>query len=158
MSSIVEEYMALCWHSSDFLVLFEVVLYVLGLDEDPIHLHPLVEEFRDLVLDYICMCNDVVSCAMEASLGDTFNLPWVVYESGAFGSFRDAVEVAVDMMNHVDARCAQVVDAIQQNEELIQREPKLNAYLETMVSCMSGTLRWSFETCRYGLNHDGGHH
>ena len=131
---------------------------MLGLDEDPVHLHPLVEEFRDLVLDYIWMCNDIVSCHMEASLGYNFNLPWVVYESGAFGSFENAVEVVVDMINRVDARCAEVVDAIQHNGELIQREPKLNAYLVTMVSWMSGTLCWSFETYRYGLKHDNGHH
>ena len=158
MSKSVEEYRALRRHSSGFLVVFELVLYVLGLDEDPIHLHPLLEEFRDLALDYIWMCNDIVSCHMEASLGYNFNLPYLVYQNGAFGSFQDAMEVAVDMINRVDARCARVVDAIQQNEELIQREPKLNAYLATMVSCMSGTLRWSFETCRYGLNDDNGHH
>ena len=158
LSKNVEEYMALRRHSSGFLVGFELVLYMLGLDEDPVHLHPLVEEFRDLVLDYIWMCNDIVSCHMEASLGYNFNLPWVVYESGAFGSFENAVEVVVDMINRVDARCAEVVDAIQRNEELIQREPKLNAYLVTMVSWMSGTLCWSFETYRYGLKHDNGHH
>ena len=157
MSSSVEEYMALRRHSSGFLVLFELVLYVLGLDEDPIHLHPLVEEFRDLVLDYICMCNDVVSCAMEASLGDTFNLPSVAYATGAFGSFQEAMKVVADMMDQVDARCVKVIDAIQQNEDLIRREPKLNAYLAMMVSWMSRTLCWSFETCRYELNHDNGH-
>ena len=158
MNKNVEEYRAIRRHSSGFLVGFELVLYVLGLDEDPIHLHPLVEEFRDLVLDYIWMCNDIVSCHMEASLGYNFNLPWVVYESGAFGSFQDSVEVVVGMMNSVDARCAQVVDAIQRNEELIRKEPKLNAYLATMVSWMSGTLCWSFETYRYGLKHDNEHH
>ena len=150
-------YMAIRRHSSGLLVGFELVLYVLGLDEDPIHLHPLVEEFRDLVLDYICMCNDVVSCAMEASLGDTFNLPSVAYATGAFGSFQEAMKVVADMMDQVDARCVKVIDAIQQNEDLIRREPKLNAYLAMMVSWMSGTLCWSFETCRYGLNHDNGH-
>ena len=158
MSKSVEEYRALRRHSSGFLVVFELVLYVLGLDEDPIHLHPLLEEFRDLALDYIWMCNDIVSCHMEASLGYNFNLPYLVYKNNALGSFQDAMDVAVDMINRVDARCARVVDAIQRNEELIQREPKLNAYLATMVSCMSGTLRWSFETCRYGLNDDNGHH
>ena len=158
MIKSVEEYMALRRHSSGFLVLFELVLYVLRLDEDPIHLHPLIEEFRDLAVDYMWMCNDIVSCHMEASLGYNFNLPYLVYKNNALGSFQDAMDVAVDMINRVDARCARVVDAIQRNEELIQREPKLNAYLATMVSCMSGTLRWSFETCRYGLYHDNGYH
>ena len=157
MIKSMEEYMAIRRHSSGFLVGFELVLYVLGLDEDPIHLHPLVEEFRDLVLDYICMCNDVVSCAMEASLGNTFNLPSVAYATGAFGSFQEAMKVVADMMDQVDAWCVKVIDAIQQNEDLIRREPKLNAYLAMMVSWMSGTLCWSFETCRYGLNHDNGH-
>ena len=95
---------------------------------------------------------------MEASLSYNFNLPYLVYKNNALGSFQDAMDVAVDMINRVDARCARVVDAIQRNEELIQREPKLNAYLATMVSCMSRTLRWSFETCRYGLYHDNGYH
>ena len=69
------------------------------------------------------------------------------------------MEVAVDMINCVNARSAnsKVVDAIQHNEELIRREPKLNAYLATIVSCMSANIRWSFETCHYGLNHDNGH-
>ena len=47
MSSSVEEYMALHRHCSGFHVLFEEVLYVLGLDEDPIHLHPVGKEKKE---------------------------------------------------------------------------------------------------------------
>ena len=54
----VVEYMAICRHSLGFVIGFDLVLYFLGLDEYLIHLHLLVEEFYDLVLDYICMCNN----------------------------------------------------------------------------------------------------
>ena len=152
MSCNVKRYMGIRRVSSGFVLGFELLLYVLGLDDDPIHLHTLVHELRNLVIDYMCMCNDMVSFRMETSAGDYFNLPCIVYESGVVSSFQDALGIVAEMIRQVDARCVKVVDAIRKNEELMRREPKLEVYMSTMVSCMSGTLRWSFETKRYGLN------
>ena len=154
MSSSVKRYMGIRRVSSGFFLGFQLLLYVLRLDDDPIHLHELVHELRDLALDYMCMCNDMVSLRMETSAGDYFNLPCIVYESGAAASLQDALEIVAGMLRQIDARCVQVVDAIRENEELMGWQPKLEAYVLTMMSCMSGTLRWSFETKRYGLKHD----
>ena len=156
MSRSVKRYMGIRRVSSGFVLGFELLLYVLGLDDDPIHLHTLVHELRNLVIDYMCMCNDMVSFRMETSAGDYFNLPCIVYNSGAADTFQEALDIVAEMMEQADARCVQVVDAIRRNEELVAMEPKLEMYLVTMMSCMSGTLRWSFETTRYGLKHQDG--
>ena len=151
MSSSVKRYMGIRRLSSGFVLGLELILYELGMDDDPIHLHELVHELRDLAIDYMCMCNDMVSVHMETLAGDYFNLPSVVYESGVAPSFQDALGIVAEMIRQVDARCLQVVDTICENEELMGREPKLEVYLSTVMSCMSGALHWSFETKRYGL-------
>ena len=145
--SSVERYIGTRRLSAGFVLGFELILYLLGLDNNPIHLH----ELRDLAIDYMCMCNDMVSVHMETLAGDYFNLPSVVYESGVAPSFQDALGIVAEMIRQVDARCLQVVDTICENEELMGREPKLEVYLSTVMSCMSGALHWSFETKRYGL-------
>ena len=119
MSSSVKRYMGIRRVSSGFFLGFQLLLYVLRLDDDPIHLHELVHELRDLAIDYMCMCNDMVSLRMETSAGDYFNLPCIVYESGAAASLQDALEIVAGMLRQIDARCVQVVDAIRENEELM---------------------------------------
>ena len=53
-------------------------------------------------------------------------------------AFQDALGIVGEMMRQVDGRCVQLVNAISENEELMGREPKLEVYLSTMVSCIVG--------------------
>jgi hypothetical protein len=153
----VEEYMAIRRGSSGFLIGERLLQYALGLDDDPVDLHPLIAELLQLVVDYMCICNDLVSCRAEISKGDYFNLPSIVYNNdmnNGRGSFQDAIDVVVGMMDRVDARCVQLLHDLRRDKRiarLMRRDPRLAAYLDNMVSFMSGTLRWSFETVRYGL-------
>jgi hypothetical protein len=157
----VAEYMAIRRPSSGFLVGFELLLYVLGLEEDPVHKHALLHELRDLSLDYMCMCNDLVSWRMECAAGDFFNLPCVVYGCGMAPTLADAAQHVAHLMHRIDARAAHLLclhASHQYSPDLIaplvdvSTDPCLRTYVHTLASCMSGTLRWSFETIRYGLH------
>ena len=93
--------MAICWHSLGFVIGFNLVIYFLGLNEDLIHLHPLVEEFYDLVLDYICMCNNFLLWPMEAYLSDHYhNLGY----NDMFGRTNEVIERRVNRPQSLGTR------------------------------------------------------
>ncbi|MCO5554743.1 hypothetical protein L7F22_008277 [Adiantum nelumboides] len=78
----IDTYTEIHRHASFVLPCFVLVKYMLGIElDDATYSNASIQEFKTVALDYICLCNDLISCKMEIGVGDYFNVPSIVYAS-----------------------------------------------------------------------------
>nr|QOJ43466.1 MTPSL [Microlepia platyphylla] len=155
----VESYMEIRRQASFTIPIFVLMEYALGIQLDEATFYnPLIQELRNVVLDYISLCNDIVSCPIEISMRDYFNLPSVLYNCATnthppwkFTSFQNAVDHVAQMVEDLNTKAIFLISTIQ--EENKHMEPymvdPIYAYLDGLSLCMSGALTWFYESARY---------
>nr|WES10309.1 microbial terpene synthase-like protein 8 [Dryopteris fragrans] len=149
----MEAYMDIRRQASFILPAFSLVEYAMGIELDEnVYAHPQLQEFRNTAVDYICLCNDILSCRVEIGVGDYFNMPSIVYNTCASSTFQEAINFSASMVEELDTRLVSMVASIHQSSLPSLQCPSLKAYVNALGSCMSGCLAWFLETARYNCN------
>nr|QOJ43465.1 MTPSL [Aglaomorpha bonii] len=152
----VDSYMQIRRQASFTIPCFILMEYALGVEFDNATLYdPLIQELHNVVLDYISLCNDVVSCRIEIDNGDYFNLPSILYNSETsqwrFTTLQFVMDRISQMILDLSNHAIFLVSAI--HEESKNFDPTMvsfvHAYVEGLSHGMAGALAWFLETARY---------
>nr|WES10307.1 microbial terpene synthase-like protein 6 [Dryopteris fragrans] len=153
----MQAYLEIRRQASFILPCIALLEYALGIElEEEVYNNPLVEKFRYLALDYIFLCNDLISCKAEIGVGDYFNMPSIAYNSCSIANkewrFQDAIDHVANMIKDLDGQCVSMLSVIQESSaspSLHHNMSFVNTYIVALCSCMSGCLAWFLETARY---------
>ncbi|MCO5598344.1 hypothetical protein L7F22_052438 [Adiantum nelumboides] len=124
----IDTYTEIRRHASFILPCFVLVEYALGIElDDATYSNASIQEFRTAALDYMCLCNDLISCKMEIGVGDYLNMPSIVYAStgtlhqraasdqpsgGEWTGLQAAMDYVVDMVHGLDACSVSILDSM----------------------------------------------
>ncbi|KAH7434519.1 hypothetical protein KP509_06G021400 [Ceratopteris richardii] len=126
--------------------------YVLGLElEEVVHSDRFVLDIQDIAVDFVNLCNDVVSCRQEASEGDYFNLPSILYinqpNSCLKLTFQEALDITAHITRDLDNRCALLQRRL--DDTYTSHSTAMHTFMKVLLNSMSGCLTWFLESARY---------
>nr|QOJ43464.1 MTPSL [Christella parasitica] len=156
----MESYMEIRRQASFTIPCFILMEYALGIElDEPTFYNPLIQELRNVALDYISLCNDIVSSPIEIGIGDYFNLPSILYSSAVspsnFTSFQNAMDHVAQMAEDLNNRAISLISTIHDDNKHIEpyMVAPIHAYVEALSLGMSGALAWFYKTARYQEAH-----
>ncbi|MCO5594143.1 hypothetical protein L7F22_048164 [Adiantum nelumboides] len=165
----IEEYVALRRSASGMTYAFMFIEYGLGMELDEESLQN--ETLQQLIVasnDHVSFTNDLISCHVELSRGDEFNLPGIIYRNNQYitrqllncgsciddqprrsiMSFTDAMECAKGFVEEVDKECVRLTQELWKSE-LMKKKPELKEYVSELGTWIAGFKEWALKTTKY---------